>query len=146
MGGHFSHNKMFAILSHHFTWPGIRKDIRAYCRACLECQKAGRQLQPRVPMVVTPTISEPYQRIAWDLVGQLDKTNQDHRYILTIMCLGTRYPYAIPLKRVDAESVAKGLMEVISHTGIPVELLSDQGSVFLGEVIKELCRLLNIKR
>ena len=37
-------------------------------------------------------------------------------------------------------------MEVISHTGIPVELLSDQGSVFLGKVIKELCRLLNIKQ
>ena len=82
--------------------------------------------------------------MAWDLVGQLDKTNQGHRYILTIMCLGTRYPYAIPLKRVDAESVAEGLMEVISHTGIPV--LSDQGSVFLGKVIKELCRLLNIKQ
>ena len=146
VGGHFSHNKMFAILSHHFTWPGIRKDIRSYCRACPECQKAGRQLQPRVPMVVTPTISEPYQRMAWDLVGQLDKTNQGHRYILTIMCLGTRYPYAIPLKWVDAESVAEGLMEVISHTGIPVELLSDQGSVFLGKVIKELCRLLNIKQ
>ena len=37
-------------------------------------------------------------------------------------------------------------MEVICHTGIPVELLSDQVSVFLGKVIKELCRLLNIKQ
>ena len=82
---------MVAILSHHFTWPGIREDIRAYCRACPECQKAGRQLQPRVPTVVTPTISEPYQRMAWDLVGKLDKTNPGHMYILTIMCLGTRY-------------------------------------------------------
>ena len=71
-------------------------------------------------MVVTQTVSEPYQRMAWDLVGKLDKTNQGHRYILTIMCLGTRYPYAIPLKRVDVESVTEGLMEVISHTGIPV--------------------------
>ena len=49
------------------------------------------------------------------------------------MCLGSRYPYAIPLKRIDAESVAEALMEVISHTGIPVELLSDCGSVFLGK-------------
>ena len=146
VGGHFSHNKVFDILSHHFTWLDIRKSIRANCRACPECQKAGRQLQPRVPMVVTPTISEPYQGMAWDLVGKLDKTNQGHRYILTIMRLGTRYPYAIPLKRVDAESVAEGLMEVISHTGILVELLSDQVSVFLGKIIKELYRLLNIQQ
>ena len=90
-------------------------------------------------MMVTPTISELYQRMAWNLVGNLDRTNQCHRYILTIMCLGTRYLYAIPLKRIDAESVAVGLMEVISHTGIPVDLLLYQGPVFLGKVIKELC-------
>ena len=83
--------------------------------------------------------------MAWDLVQKLDKTNQGYRYILTIMCLGARYPYAIPLKQVDAESVAEGLMEVISRTGILVELLSDQGSVFLGR-LKEFCRLLNIKQ
>ena len=87
VGGHLSHNKMFAILSHHFTWPGIR-DIGAYSRACPECQKAGRQLQPTLPMVVTPTVSEPYQRMVWDLVGQLDRTNQGHSYILIINILG----------------------------------------------------------
>ena len=53
VGGHVSHNKMVAILSHYFTWPGIRKDIRAYCIACLECQMARRQLEPEVAMVVT---------------------------------------------------------------------------------------------
>ena len=104
MGGHFSHNNVVAIPSHHFPWLCIRKDIRAYCRACPECQKAGRQS-------ALSTISEPYQRMACDLVGKFDKTNQGHMYILTIMCLGTRCPYAIPLKPVDAESVAEGLME-----------------------------------
>ena len=46
----------------------------------------------------------------------------------------------------DAESVAEGLMEVISHTGIPIELLSEQGSVFLSKVMKSLCNLLKIKQ
>ena len=36
------------------------------------------------------------------------------------MCLGSRFPYAIPLQRVDAKSVAGGLMEVISHIGTPI--------------------------
>ena len=53
------------------------------------------------------------------------------------MCMGTRYPYCVPLKRVDAMSVAEGLMEVLSHTGIPVELLTDQGAVFMGRVCRE---------
>ena len=62
------------------------------------------------------------------------------------MCFGSRFPYAIPLQRVDAESVAEGLMEVICHTGIPIELLSDQGSVLLSKVMKSFGNLLKIKQ
>ena len=42
-GGHFSHNNMVASITQHFTWTELRKDVKAYCSACLECQKAGRQ-------------------------------------------------------------------------------------------------------
>ena len=68
-GGHFSHNKMVISLSQHFTWPGLGKDARAYCSACPECQRSGRQLQPKAPLVPTPIIGVPYQRLACDLVG-----------------------------------------------------------------------------
>ena len=62
------------------------------------------------------------------------------------MCLGTRYPYAVSLEKVDAISVDERLLEVIAHTDIPHELLSDQGSVFVGRLNKELCRLLDITK
>ena len=74
----------------------------------------------------------PYQQMACDLVGPFTQTKHGHRYLLTVMCLGTRQPYAIPLKRVDAITVAKGLMDVAVYTGIPLERLTDQGSVLLG--------------
>ena len=146
VGGHFSHNKMVASITQHFTWPGLRKDVKAFCSACLEYQKAGRWLKPKAPLMVTPIISVPYQRLACDLVGPLNRSKSAFRYILTIMCLGTRYPYAIPLKKVDAIIVAEGIMEVVAPTGIPMELLSDQGSIFIGKVNNELCRLLNIEK
>ena len=31
------------------------------------------------------------------------------------MYVGIRLPYVIPLKKIDSESVAEGLIEVISH-------------------------------
>ena len=52
----------------------------------------------------------------------------------------------MPLKRIDAVSVAEGLMKVLTHTGIPKELLSVQGTVFTGVVMKETCHLLNINK
>ena len=97
-------------------------------------------------MVETPIISDPYQRLACDLVRSLPRTSAGHRYILTVMCLGTRHSYCVPIKRVDAITVSKGLMEVIAHTGIPLELHSDQEAVFTGRVNQELCRLLNISK
>ena len=143
-GGHFSHNKMVSMITQHFTWPGLRKDVREYCSTCPECQKAGRKLQPKVPMVVTPIISRPYERMSCDLVGPLQGTTTGYKYILTMICIGTRCPYASPLKKVDARTVADGILEVIQHTGIPKELLTDQGSVFTSRLNKELCALLGI--
>ena len=82
---------MVISLSQHFTWPGLGKDARAYCSACPECQRSGRQLQLKAPLVPTPIIGVPYQRLACDLVDLLPKTKSGYRYILTVMCLGTRW-------------------------------------------------------
>ena len=84
--------------------------------------------------------------MACDIVDPLPRTQAGFRYILTAMCLGTRCPFTIPLKRVDAQTVAKALMEVFSNTGIPAELLHDQGQVFMGKVTSTLCGLFNIKQ
>ena len=89
-------------------------------------------------MITTPIIPESYQRMAWDLVGKMPRTKTGFSYILTVMCLGSRFPYAIPLQRVNAQSLAEGLMEVISHTSIPIELLSNQGSIFLSTVLRKI--------
>ena len=99
---------------------------------------AGRKLQPKVPKVVIPIISRPYEIMPCDLVGPLQRTTTGYMYILTMMCMGTRYPYAIPLKKIDARTVAEGILEVIQHMGIPKELLTDQGSVFTSRLKKEL--------
>ena len=41
--------------------------------------------------------------------------------------------------------MAEGLMEVLAHTGIPKELLTDRGTVFTGKVMRETCRLYKIQ-
>ena len=47
-----------------------------------------------------------------------------------------KYPEAIPLKRLDALSAAGSLVEIFSRTGIPAELLTDQGSIFMGKITR----------
>ena len=41
-GGHFSVRKTEGMLRRVFTWPGVTRDVKAWCRSCPECQKATR--------------------------------------------------------------------------------------------------------
>ena len=74
-----------------------------------------------------PVITTPFERIAFDPVGPLPRTNQGHKYLLTSICLSSTFPEAVPLKRVDAKSVAEGMMEVFTRTGLPSESRQTRG-------------------
>ena len=76
-----------------------------------------------------------YERLAYDLVGPLTRTKTCYKFIMTVIC-------SISTVSLDATTVAEGLMDV-AHTGVPKELLTDQGTVFTGKVMKETCRLIN---
>lgn len=80
-----------------------------------------------------------------DIIGPLVRSDQGNRYILVVCDYGTKYPEAIPLKTINAETVANALIEIFSRTGIPREILSDQGSNFMSAIIQHLCTLLQIK-
>ena len=44
----------------------------------------------------------------------------------------------------DECSVATGMLEVFSRMRLPCEILTDQGSVFMGKLMKQTCEVLNI--
>ena len=62
------------------------------------------------------------------------------------MCLYTKFPAAIPLKRVDNESVLDAMFEIFSTFGLPEELLTDQGSVFTSKLTKAMCDAFGIHK
>ncbi len=92
-----------------------------------------------------PTITEPFRILAMDIVGPLRKTKRGHKFILTVMDFATRYPEAIPLRRTDAATVAEALCGVFTRLGIPEEILSDQGSNFMSELLRKVLELLQIQ-
>ena len=79
-----------------------------------------------------------------DIVGPLPQTSTGHRYILVICDYATRYPEAMPLKDIMAETIAEQLVLLFSRVGIPAEILTDQGTNFMSALLKELYQRLNI--
>ena len=57
----------------------------------------------------------------------------------------TRFPEAIALKSITAETIAEELIKLFAQMGIPEEILTDQGTNFTAELLKELYCLLHVK-
>ena len=148
VGGHMGVKKTTDRITSNFHWPGLDKDVQRFCQSCDICQKTipkGRVT--KVPLGETPLIDAPFERVAVDLIGPITPlSDSGHRYILTVVDYATRYPEAVPLKKIETERVAEALLEVFSRVGFPKEVLSDRGSQFTSDLMKEVARLVSIKQ
>ena len=86
-----------------------------------------------------PLVGRPFKRIAFDLVGPYSRTKgKNHRYLLTSICYFSRYPEAIPLSKINEVSVANAMIDIFSRCGLPDEILTDQGTIFMGKLMTQL--------
>jgi len=109
LAGHLGRDKTIKRISKRFFWPTLFHDVGEYCRRCPECQCTARGTQRRVPLVTLPMITEPFECIAMDIVGLLPRSRKGNQYILVNCDYATRYPEAVPLRTVDAGTVADQL-------------------------------------
>ncbi|XP_071501873.1 uncharacterized protein [Diadema antillarum] len=147
LGGHLGAHKTTERILQNFFWPGIGADTVRYCRSCDVCQRSLQKGKvSKVPLGTTPLIDEPFHRVAVDLVGPIvPVTSRGNRYILTLMDYATRYPEAVPLRNIDTTSVAEALFTIFSRVGFPHEMLTDRGTQFMSDVMKEVSRLMSIR-
>ena len=59
-------------LLRRFYWPGVFKDVEEFCRSCPTCQKTSQHRVGKAPLIPLPIISEPFSRIAMDIVGPIE--------------------------------------------------------------------------
>ena len=141
---HMGARRVTKLIKLRFTWPGVGRDIAEFCKACPVCQKCEKRKSKKAVMVERPVMSEPFEVIAIDLVGPFKPGKGGCTHLLTAICMATRWPEAIPLRSTTARAVATGLLDIFSRIGIPLQLLSDQGTQFTGKVIQHLCEALSI--
>ena len=66
-------------------------------------------------------------------------------FILTALCMATRWPEAVVLKSKMAESIAEAIVGIFSRTGLPYQMLTDQGTQFVGVLAKHIYEMLGIE-
>ena len=92
-----------------------------------------------VPLGSMPLIDTPFKRVAVDIIGPIaPQSEAGHRYNLTLVDYASRYPEAVPLKKITTEAVAEALPDIYSRVGIPEEVLTNQETQFMSECMQEI--------
>lgn len=145
--GHLGITKTYNRILKHFFWPALKKDVSNHCRSCHVCQSTGKPNQkiPPAPLQPIPVLGEPFDRVLVDCVGPLPKSKLGNQFLLTIMCAATRFPEAIPLRRITAPAVTRALIKFFSTFGLPKVIQTDQGTNFLSKLFAQIMKTLNIK-
>ncbi len=146
LSAHLGNKRTAKKILRDFYWPGVTRDVTAFCKSCEGCQRGSRTAVARAPLQPLPVMEEPFRRVAIDIVGPLQRTKQGNKFVLTLMDFATRYPEAIPLRKTDAATVAEALCHIFTRLGLPQEILSDQGSNFRSDLMKQVAAILGIDR
>ena len=109
----------------------MHRVVTEFCRCCGACQKFRTRKPAWVPLVPLPVVEEPFRRVAMDIVGTLPRSRSGNRYVLVFCDYATRYPEAVPVKTIDAETVAEELVQIFARVGIPQEIPDGPGLQFL---------------
>lgn len=129
-----------------FVWPGMKKNILQWARTCIPCQRAKIQRHTRNAPGEFELPKSRFEHIHMDIVGPLTPSH-GFKYILTIIDRFSRWPEAVPIKEITADTVATAFYaNWIARFGSPRTLTTDQGSQFETALFKALTNLIGAQR
>ena len=147
MSSHMGFYKTFCKINSLFYWTAMRKDIKRFIRSCHVCQVVKRPNEriPKAPLINIPSVGEPFQEVVVDAVGPLPRTKRGYQYILSVIDRATRYPEAIPLRNIKADTVVDALLNYFSKFGLPTVIQTDQGTNFKSRIFESKFEQLGVK-
>lgn len=141
---HFGLRRTYMKLKDKYWWPDMKVTIKNYIQGCFKCQSfnIGRHKAPGLLHPIEPP-GGPFQLIGIDYSGPFPPTPQGNRYVLAITDYFTKWIIAIPLSNQTAQTTAEALYEhYICIYGVPMRILSDQGSHFNNELMTAFTTIL----
>ena len=123
-------------------WTHMREHIRVFIKRCPCCQKMSRLKIPIHTNPFTTATYYPMERIAVDSIGPLPPDEDGNKHIIVLIDCFSRYVCLYPVKDATAKSAAKALLKFFGHFGVPPQVLTDNGPMFVNELIEEFMKLI----
>lgn len=129
-------NECYLTLSHKYFWPKMKEEITKYINECTVCGQTKYDRHPIRPQFnIVPPATKPFEIVHMDLF-----TAQNEKY-LTFIDAFSKYGQAYHLRDGTAVSILQGLLNYSTHHGLPLTLVTNNGTEFTNQMFAEFTRL-----
>lgn len=145
--GHLGFAKTLERIQQDYWFPKLRKFVKKYVSACLECayNKDASSRQKSGHLYPIEKINIPFHTIHIDHLGPFVRSKDGNCYILTIVDGFTKYVFVRAVRDVKTKSTIKVLEKIFYDFGVPARIISDRGTSFTSAAFKSFCDAHGIK-
>jgi hypothetical protein len=148
LGGHQGFRRTFERMKSKYYFPKMLKYVYEYCRTCKSCQKRGgsQGIQNDGLLGETKTPVRPWQLVSMDHIGPFSRSARGNKYILTCTDHFSRYTEYAAVPDTSSYHIKKFLLDrILYRWGAPEYILTDRGTGFMSENIREVYAFLQCK-
>ncbi|XP_062541441.1 uncharacterized protein K02A2.6-like [Armigeres subalbatus] len=136
--GHPGIKRAKAIARGIVFWPTIDEDIENYVRRCTSCTSAAKS-PPQAQSQPWPRAEGPWLRLHIDYAGPLEGM-----YYLVVIDSFSKWPEILQTRSPTTSTTTTFLQECFSRFGIPLVIVSDNGSQFSSADFRTFCEKLGV--
>ena len=129
------------LVSARFVWPGLARDIKEWCRQCVNCSRAKVTRQEKSEVEKIPIPATRFTHVHVDLVGPWPPSRAGHTHALTVVDRSSRWPEVCPIRGVSTGEVLHAFVATwVSRFGVPARVTTDRGAQFTSGEWKKWCQ------
>ncbi|UYV72561.1 hypothetical protein LAZ67_9003705, partial [Cordylochernes scorpioides] len=147
LNGHLGVARTTYRLKNKYYWPSMLKDVSEFVKTCHLCQsRKGSNQLPSGLLQPIPPANYPFERIGIDFVGPLPSTKRRRKWIIVLTDYYTKYAETKAVPEATVKEVSTFLIEhIFLRHGAPRFLISDRGSQFTSNLMKEVMKMCKVK-
>jgi hypothetical protein len=138
--GHCGVKKMKGVLSAHFFWPKMRRDVERFVARCTTCQEAKSRLNPHGLYMPLPVPRVPWADISMDFVLGFSRTKRGRDSIFVVVDRFSKMAHLFPVIRATMLLILLTyfFQEIVRLHGMPSTIVSNRDAKFLSHFWRTL--------